>query len=248
MRRCLALCLSCMIVALLAAAPARAADSPAGKLRILLTFGGHGFDEREFFAMFDAMPGIQYTKADLPKNAGLFKPGLEKDYDCVVMYDMVGGFSPEQQKSFVDLLNQGIGVVSLHHNLGAHSKWPEFRKIIGGQFILSPQEIDGQKFVNSTWSHDEDLSITVADKEHPITQGIADFKIHDETYKGYYTAPGVKVLLKTDHPKNNPDLAWVTQYGKSRVFYLMLGHDKQAYANPNYPKLIVQGIHWATGK
>ena len=77
---------------------------------------------------------------------------------------------------------------------------------------------------------------------------LADFKIHDETYGGYYTAPGVKVLLKTDHPKNNPELGWTTQYGKSRVFYLMLGHDKQAYANPNYPKLVLQGIHWAVGK
>jgi uncharacterized protein len=248
MRRLIALSLSCVVVALLAVASALAADPAPGKLRVLLTFGGHGFDEKDFFAMFDAMPGIQYTKADLPKHADLFKPGLEKEYDCLVMYDMVGGFSPEQQQAFVALLHQGIGVVSLHHNLGAHSKWPEFRKIIGGQFILSPLEIDGKEYVNSKWSHDEDLSIMVADKEHPITQGVTDFKIHDETYQGYYTAPGVKVLLKTDHPKNNPELAWVTQYGKSRVFYLMLGHDKQAYANPNYPKLVAQGIRWAVGK
>ena len=47
----------------------------------------------------------------------------------------------------------------------------------------------------------------------------------------------MKVLLKTDHPKNNPKIAWVTQYGKSRVFYLMLGHDVEAYACPQYPKL-----------
>jgi type 1 glutamine amidotransferase len=228
--------------------PSVAADAAGAKLRVLVTYGGHGFDEKDFWAMFDAMPGIQYTKAALPQQADLLKPGLEKTCDCVVMYDMVGGSTPEQQQALVALLNQGIGVVSLHHNLGAHSKWPEFRKIIGGQFILAPTEIDGRKFEVSKWSHDEDLSIAVADKDHPITKGIADFKIHDETYLGYYTAPGVKVLLKTDHPKNSPDLAWATQYGKSRVFYLMLGHDKQAYANPNYPKLVLQGIHWAAGK
>jgi type 1 glutamine amidotransferase len=248
MKRIFALLLACASVALITAAPVAAVDAASGKIRVLLTFGGHGFDEKEFFAMFDAMSGIEYTKAELPKSAGLFKPGLEQQYDCLVMYDMVGGFTPEQQKAFVELLNKGLGVVSLHHNLGAHSKWPEFRKIIGGQFFLGPTEIEGKTFATSKWSHDEDLSIAVVDKEHPITQGVADFKIHDETYQGYYTAPNAKVLLKTDHPKNNPEIGWVTQYGKSRVFYLMLGHDKAAYANPNYPKLVFQGIRWASGQ
>jgi uncharacterized protein len=248
MQRFLVAVLSLIAVTLVLAGSAQAADAAAGKLRVLVTYGGHGFDEKEFWALFDAMPGIAATKAEMPKNADLLKPGLEKQYDCLVMYDMVGDIKPEQQQAFVDLLKQGIGVVSLHHNLGAHRNWPEFRQIIGGQFILAPTEIDGKKFAISTWSHDEDLSITVADKTHPITKGIADFKIHDETYGGYYTAPSVKVLLQTNHPKNSPDLAWVTRYGQSRVFYLMLGHDKQAYANPNYPKLVLQGIHWAAGK
>jgi uncharacterized protein len=248
MQRFLAAVLSLIAVTLVLADSAQAAEAAGGKLRVLVTYGGHGFDVKEFWAMFDAMPGIACTQAEMPKSAELLKPGLEKQYDCLVMYDMVGAIKPEQQQAFVDLLKQGIGVVSLHHNLGAHRNWLEFRKIIGGQFILAPTEIDGKKFAVSTWSHDEDLSITVADKAHPITKGIADFKIHDETYGGYYTAPGVKVLLKTDHPKNSPDLAWVTQYGQSRVFYLMLGHDKQAYANPNYSKLVLQGIHWAAGK
>jgi len=29
---------------------------------------------------------------------------------------------------------------------------------------------------------------------------------------------------------------------------LMLGHDKQAYANRSYGKLVHQGIRWAAGK
>ncbi|MFH1266843.1 MAG: ThuA domain-containing protein, partial [Planctomycetota bacterium] len=148
----------------------------------------------------------------------------------------------------VKLLETGIGVVSLHHNLGAHRDWDEFRKIIGGKFILADGEVDGKPFKKTPWSHDEDLKITVVDKEHPITKGVADFEIHDETYGVYYTAPGIHVLLKTDHPKNNPELAWTTSYGKSRVLYLMLGHDGKAYANPNFGKLVNQGICWAAGR
>lgn len=226
------------------------AEQPAsqGKIRVLLTFGGHGFEEKPFFAMFDAMSGITYTKAQMPKAAERFKPGLEKQFDVIVMYDMVGSIKPDEQKAFVALLNQGIGLVSLHHNMGAHANWDEFRRIIGGKFVLADCEIDGKKWKKSGWDHDQDLKVTVADKSHPITKGIDNFQIHDETYSGYYVAPNVHVLLATDHPKNTPQLSWVSRYGKSPVFYLMLGHDGKAYQNPAYSKLVYQGIRWAAGR
>ncbi len=227
-----------------------AADEPAakGKIRVLLTFGGHGFEEKPFFAMFDAIPDIQVTRCELPKQADMLKPGLEKECDVIVMYDMCQGFSPQQRKAFADLVKQGIGVVSLHHNLGAHFEWDEFPKIIGGRFCLKDCEIDGKKYKQTPWDHDQDLKVTVVDKDHPITKGVSDFEIHDETYGPFYTAEGIHVLLKTDHPKNNPVIAWTTKYGKSPVFFLMLGHDSKAWGNPNYPKLLAQGIRWAAGK
>jgi len=236
------------VLAGVSATPARAAEPTQGKVRVLLTFGGHGFDQKAFFAMFDQMPQIEYTKAPMPQSAELLKPGLEKKYDVIVMYDMVGGIKPEQQNAFAALLQQGIGVVSLHHNLGAHRDWDEFPKIIGGKFLFKPETIDGVECPRSTWSHGEDMKVTVADKQHPITRGLKDFQIHDETYGQYYTAPDVKVLLKTDHPKNDPELAWVKEYGKSRVFYLMLGHDKHAWENPNYPQIVGRAIRWTAGR
>jgi type 1 glutamine amidotransferase len=56
------------------------------------------------------------------------------------------------------------------------------------------------------------------------------------------------VLLKTDHPKNDSNVAWVTKYGKSRVFYLMLGHNHEAWQNPNYPEIVARAIRWTAGK
>ena len=95
--------------------PAAEKAGPEGGIRILLTTGGHAFEEDAFYAMFDAMRGIEYTKAELPKDAGLLKPGLEKQFDCIVMYDMCApAISPEQRKAFVELLTTGgIGLVSL---------------------------------------------------------------------------------------------------------------------------------------
>jgi type 1 glutamine amidotransferase len=249
MRYLISITLALTILLFAVAVAAQETDAPAKeKIRLLVTFGGHGFQQEPFFAMFDAMKNVEYTKAPLPASADLLAPGLQKKYDVIVMYDMVGGVSAEQQKAFVALLNEGIGLVSLHHNLGAHRKWDEFRRIIGGKFIFEPREIDGEKLTKSGWSHGEDLKVTVADPQHPITKGLKDFEIHDETYNDYYTAADVKVLLKTDHPKNDPELAWVKDYGKSRVFYFMLGHDAKAWKNPNYPEILARGIRWTAGK
>jgi type 1 glutamine amidotransferase len=170
---------------------------------------------------------------------------LEKEFDVIVMYDMVAAISPEQQKAFEDLLQTGIGVVSLHHNLGAHRNWDEFRKIIGGKFMFADCEIDGRKYSKSTFTHGQDVKVHVADKEHPITRDLQDFEIHDEVYGKCYVSPEVHVLLTTDHPKSTPEIAWTYQYGKSRVFYLMLGHDAKAWSHPSYPAIVLRGIQWA---
>jgi type 1 glutamine amidotransferase len=225
-----------------------AANAETKPLRVLLTYGGHGFQQKEFYAFWDSLPGVKYTKCELPKQADMLKPGLEREFDAIVLYDMVKGFTPEQQKAYVELLNTGIGVVATHHNLGAHPDWSEYTKIIGGKYVFKPFTADGKKVGKSNYAHDQDLRVTIADKEHPITKGLAEFTIHDETYGNCYVAPGVHVLMTTDHPKCTREVAWTTQYGKSRVCYLMFGHDNKAWVNPNYKEVLLRAIRWAAGK
>ena len=221
----------------------RAADAKV--LRVLVTYGGHGFEQKEYFAMWDAMPGVKYAKAEMPKDADLLKPGLEKQYDVIVMYDMSKGFTPEQRKAFADLLDTGIGVVATHHNLGAHADWPGFAKIIGGKYLFAPESIDGKEWPASTYLDDQEIHVSIADKEHAITKGLADFVIHDETYGQFYVAPDSHVLLTTDHPKCGRDIAWTRQVGKSRVCYLMFGHGPSAWGNANFKELLLRAIRWA---
>jgi len=228
--------------------PARA-EKPAEpkEIRVLVTYGGHGFQEGPFFAMFDNMKGISYTKAPMPKSANMLKPGLQEQFDVIVMYDMVGGITPEQQKAFVELLTEGIGLVSLHHNLGAHGNWPEFTKIIGGKFFFTAHQSDGKQLPKSGWAHGQDMDITIVDRDHPITRGLKSFRIHDETYNKYFVAADARVLLETDHAKNDPQIGWVKQYGNSRVFYFMLGHDAKAWKNANFTEILHRGIRWGSG-
>ena len=215
------------------------------EIRVLLTYGGHEFEEELFFEMFDNLPGIRYTRAPLPDSAILLKPGLEKEYDVIVMYDMVDSISAEQRTAFVELLKNGIGVVALHHNIGAHRYWEEYPNIIGGKYLFESRKFGGKEYGPSTFTHDQEINVLVADKHHPVTKGIINFRIHDETYQDHYTSPDVHVLLTTDHPKSDPEIAWVTRYEKSSVLYLTLGHDSKAWQNPVYPKLLLNGIRWA---
>ena len=99
---------------------------------MLLTVGGHDYEEAPFYAMWNSLPGITWTKIVLPKQGDMLKPGLEKQFDVIAMYDLCPGLKPEQQEAFLALLKKGIGLVALHHNLGAHANWGEYRKIIGG--------------------------------------------------------------------------------------------------------------------
>ncbi len=243
MKRRLIIALACL-AALLTSISARA-EPPQGKLRVLLTYGGHDFQEKEFFAMWDALPGVSYTKAPLPQSADLLKPGLEQDYDVIVFYDMINKISPAQQQGLLALLDRGIGVVSLHHNIGANPEWPEYHQVIGGAWLASKRSIDGRDHGPSTYEHGQEIPIQIADKDHPITKGLGDFVIHDETYGNTYVSPSVHVLLRADNPKNVSPFAWVSQRGKSRVVYFQGGHDAEAWKHPSFQEILKRSMRWA---
>jgi type 1 glutamine amidotransferase len=44
------------------------------------------------------------------------------------------------------------------------------------------------------------------------------------------------------------DILWTREVGKGRVFYSALGHGKDAWTNPSWQKLVVQGILWSAGQ
>jgi len=216
---------------------------------VLLITGGHGFEQVPFFALFDAIPDVEVTRATYPTAADRLRPELANAYDAIVFYDMwTKGISSAQRRSFQQLLEKGIGIVALHHTLAAHPDWPEYARILGGKYYLRDQLVDGKRRPKSTFLHGQDVDVHITDRNHPITRGMSDFRIHDETYGGYTTDPHVTVLLTTDHPTSSPNLAWTHTYGNSRVCYLQMGHDHRAYENTSYRQLVARAIRWAAGR
>jgi type 1 glutamine amidotransferase len=70
----------------------------------------------------------------------------------------------------------------------------------------------------------------------------------DETYKGMFISPQVKVILETDEKTSDGPLAWISSYSKSKVVCIQLGHDRHAFLHPGYRKLIKRSVLWSAGK
>ncbi|MHC4742713.1 MAG: family 16 glycoside hydrolase [Planctomycetota bacterium] len=223
-----------------------------GPLKVAVLTGGHGFQQKPFTEMFKSKPftdkKIEAVEIKLKDDSEIFEDISGWDYDVIVMYNMTQKISKKRQDNFKELLDRGIGFVSLHHNMGAFQNWPEFLKIAGGKYQLQAIKEGKMEIRKSTYKHDIDLEVKVVDKKHPVTRGLKDFKIHDEGYKYCRFEKDNHVLLTTDHPDCDKTVAWISKYKDAKICGIMLGHDGKAYANPAFRKLLSQAILWTGGR
>ncbi len=213
-------------------------------VKVLFITGGHGYDKANFHAMLDKLP-ITYDHYEHPNAHAMLKAEKIDKYDVVLLYDMPAEISPEARQDFITMLQKGKGLVVLHHAFCSYDSWPEYVKIVGGRYHHFPWTKDGVSQPPSTYDHDVKVPVRVEDKKHPITKGITDFEIIDEVYGGTEIRPTVHPILSTNVPSSGPLVCWTNSYGKSRVVALTLGHDKQAWENPVFIKLLSQAIIWA---
>jgi len=219
------------------------------KILILIITGGHDFEEEAFFKMFKDFEGLEYQLAVQPLANNVYSSDSIDKYDALVFYDMVQDISEVQKKAFIAMLEKGKGLVFLHHSLASYQDWPEFFSIMGGKYLLEPIEKDGQIVAPaSDYNHDMKIPVKVVDKNHPVTKGISNFVIHDETYGKTITISSIHPLLITNLPSNGKNIAWANFYKNSRIVYLQFGHDHFAFENANFSKLLKQSIEWVSEK
>lgn len=218
------------------------------KIRLAIVSGGHGFDPQAFLAMFENQPDIACTH--LPQKIGgeLFSKVDDFPYDVVLFYNFNQKIGPQEQANFKKLVDRGVGLVVVHHAMAAYPDWPEFGRIAGAEFHLKPVEQNGVKKPGSGVKFGVTYKVHVADRGHPITAGLEDFEVTDETYNHYTVQPDLKPLLTTDEPASDKVVAGVRTEGKSRVVFTQLGHDGKVYGNPGYRHLILGGVRWAAGR
>ena len=217
----------------------------ADPVRVLLITGGHSFDKEPFYEFMKSFQGITVSEVKHPDALAMFRPENRASYDVVLLYDMPGAIDEQEKKDFMDCLKEGKGVIVWHHAYCSYQDWPEYQNIAGGRYHQKEWTDDtGDSHPASTYEHDVQFRVKVADTEHPVTKGIQDFDIVDETYGNGTVNPDVHILLTTDDLSSTPSVAWTNRYGKSKVVTILLGHDSQAWTNPSFEKLLTQAILW----
>jgi type 1 glutamine amidotransferase len=155
-----------------------------------------------------------------------------KNYQPVARADRV-------HDNLVNFVKQGKGLVVFHFACGAFEDWPQFVDLAG-------------KVWDRKTGHDRrgPFLVHIAEPEHPITRGMADFQTDDELYTCLVGERQVEVLATArskvtgkDHP-----MAFVLNYGKGRVFHTPLGHDLKAIETPGVAEWLRRGCRWAAGR
>ncbi len=215
----------------------------AKPISALVVTGGHTFPPG-FYTLFAGYDDLKWERGVHAKAAEAYARDMAKKYDVIVMYDMPKEGTEEQRQNLMEFVRAGKGVVVLHHAFCSFQTWPEYTRLAGGRYFEKPE---GEHRA-SEYAHDQDMTIHVADAQHPVTRGVRDFDIHDEGYKYTWVSPDVHLLLTTEHPKADRAIAWISPNKQSRVVTILLGHGEEAFANPNYRRLVINAIRWSAGK
>ena len=225
--------------------------------------------------------GLFVTDIALTAPAGgdmtTFKPDFSQ-YDVVVLDYNGDRWPAETDSAFVQYVRKGGGVVIYHAADNAFAGWEEFNRIIalGGWEGRNEKSgpycylKDGQMVLDDTpgpgGSHGQqrEYPMHCCNAKHPITKGLPDNWMHarDEMYDSMRGPANIKDLLysgTTDRAtggsgKEEP-LVFTVDYGKARIFHLMLGHcgptaeDNPAMQCVGFQTLLLRGAEWAaTGK
>lgn len=225
--------------------------------------------------------GLFVTDIELTAPAGgdmsSFTPDFSQ-YDVVVLDYNGDRWPAETDSAFVQYVRKGGGVVIYHAADNAFAGWEEFNRIIalggwegrneksGPYCYLKDGELvlDNRPGHGGSHGQQREYPMHCRNAKHPITKDLPDNWMHarDEMYDSMRGPANIKDLLysgTTDRAtggsgKEEP-LVFTVDYGKARIFHLMLGHcgptaeDNPAMQCVGFQTLLLRGAEWAaTGK
>ena len=211
-------------------------------LQVAVLVENHPYDVMEFQLMLDSFSGCKcYVQpVDL-----FVQDETRKKYDTVLWYN-INWDPPKEDGVLKKYLENEIGessqgIALIHHALLNFQNWDLYTQICG----LKERGAN----VGFKYTQNETVASRILESSHPITEGISDFAITDETYRiGEPEEPGNTILISTDCKTSMNSLAWVRQYKNSRVFSYASGHDGKVYRDENYRKIIERALRWTAGR
>ena len=225
--------------------------APTG-VKILLLSGGarqhHGYRDQALLLARSIEDTGRYEVTICEDGSILTSPGMAK-YDVLIVHvdrrDPEFKFTEAQQKALLDFVKSGKGYVSIHGADNAAPDWlPEWREMLGG--VFSHVGLPDSKTKKG------EFMVKIAKADHPVTKGLADFKLKDELYYHLQMKKPIEPLAVVEVDGQQWPVAWVLDYGKGRVFHTVFGHrdfgpDKhEPLATPEFMKLVQQGIDFVS--
>lgn len=214
------------------------------KDKVLIVTGGKKIDTTAFLLIFDSIEELDYDTISKPRFFENINSILSKQYSAYVFYDSYAETKPREDSIMIELARRGTGMLFLHHAITSHQNSPEFKLIVGGRYHHKPWYDGLKKYGPSTYKHDQEFSVKILDKSHPVTMGIPDFQIHDETYLNIEYIDKVIPLLGTDNRESVKFIGWTHMYHDSKVVYLQPGHNKKSFENRYFRLLVKNSLYW----
>jgi uncharacterized protein len=141
------------------------------------------------------------------------------------------------KENLVNFVKNGKAFAVAHLASASFREWDEFKKLCGRYWVMGKSGHGPRSVFKSE----------IANRQHPITQGLQNFETDDELYAKLQGDTPINVLVTaySDWSKATEPLAFTLEYGKGRVFHHAFGHDGKALATPEVTKLIQRGCEWA---
>lgn len=178
------------------------------------------------------------------ENAEIFN-GTALDSFAVVVFLNTSGdiLNGDQEAAFENFIESGGGYVGIHAASDTEYDWPWYGALVGSYFNGHPAI--------------QEASMTVENGSHPSTQHLGGTWVRREEWYNFAVPfpQNLSVLLTVDeesyqggsmgdfHP-----IAWFHEVGMGRSFYTAMGHEAQAYDEPDFRKHILGGLRWAAGQ
>ena len=145
----------------------------------------------------------------------------------------------EQEQDFGRYVKDGGGAVFIHAGASSFYDWDEYHYIGIGRW---GKETSHGKLTKG--------KIHEFNKTHPITKGLSDFYIIDEIWENTDIHPkskSIASIIANDEENGHliiEPAIFVTQFGKGRSFYTILGHNELALLNTGLQTILLRATQW----
>ena len=209
---------------------------------ILIVYGGWKGHQPEIFAnKIAAWLKDKKAKVTLSESTKIYtNEGVMRQVDLIIQHITMSEMSGSESRALQKAVKGGVGLAGCHGGLGdAFRNNTEYQYMIGGQFVKHP---GGQV----------DYTVNITAPKNPLVMDIKDFTLHSEQYY-MHVDPAITILATTQFTGEHDawiegikiPVVWTKPYGKGRIFYSSLGHNKEDFDIPQVWEIITRGITWA---